>query len=194
LGYRISWYAFHGLTKPEVLELLEGVDTGVPDEANEAPFSFAELPNGWFILFSNDFGLLSEELLAMLSARGLVVGCQVHENLMISLACAYERGAFQWMLTHNSDQGRRDLGVYGSPPPEFAEIRDRLMKEQEDDGGDRSIVDFYFDIPVETARSLSGYRYDRGKYDWGEPVFTVLEVSKNLMFDVGLDEAGEISG
>ena len=176
MGFKISWVGFHGLLKSEVLQIIGGVDSGIVDEANEAPFSIAEVPGVWFILFCNDFGFASEKTLRSLSARGTVLACQVHEGVMFSAAFGYERGKLQWSLTHNSDNGIKDLSVSGSPPPEFAEIRDRLSKEQEDNEGDSGDVDYFFDIPVETAEALCAYRHDRWKFDWGQPTFTILNV------------------
>ena len=176
MGFDISWVGFHGLTKPDVLEIIGGVDTGVVDEANEAPFSIAEGHGGWVILFSNDFEFVSEEVLESFSARGTVVACQVYEGAMVCSAYGYERGEMQWALMHNSENGIRDLSVFGSPPPEFASIRDRLSKEQDDNGGDGAEVDYYFDIPLATAEALCRYRHDRWKFEWGEPIFTVIEI------------------
>jgi hypothetical protein len=93
LGFKISWVGFHGLTKAKALEIIEADDTGIIDEANEAPFSGAEIPGGWFILFSNDFGFVSKKRLESLSAKGTVVACQVHEGVMVSAAYGYEWGA-----------------------------------------------------------------------------------------------------
>ena len=176
MGFKISWVGFHGLTKSEVLKIVGAVDTGVIDEANEAPFSGATIPGGWFILFSNDFGFVSKELLKSLSAKGTVVACQVHEGIMVSAAYGYERGAERWALMHNSENGIRDLSVSGLPPPAFQQIRDRLSQEQEADGGESASVDYFFDIPVDTAESLCAYKHDHWKFDWGQPTFTVLDV------------------
>jgi len=168
--------AFRGLAKPEVLKIIGGVDSGVVDEYNETPFSGAELPGGWFIVFSNDFGFVSEEVLESMSARCTVVACQVHEGIMVSIAYGYERGRQQWVVMHNSENGIRDISVSGSPPPAFAEIRDRLSKKQDDNGGDRAGVDYFFDIPVETAQVVCGFRHDRAVSDQGRRTFTVLDV------------------
>lgn len=174
MGFSISWIGFHGLTKAEVLELVGAVDTGVVDEANEAPLSGAEIPRGWYILFSNDFSYVSKELLKSRSARGVVIACQVHEGCMVSAACGYDRGTERWAVRHVSEIGIRDLTISGSPPPAFAAIRDRLSGQQNADGGADARVDYFFDIPIETASAVCAYRHDRWKFDWGRPVFTVL--------------------
>jgi len=41
-------------------------------------------------------------------------------------------------------------------------------------GGEKADVDYVFDIPVELVTQLCGYRYDKWKFDWGQPVFTTL--------------------
>jgi hypothetical protein len=147
-------------------------DTGEPDEVNEAPFSGAEIPGGWFILFSNDFMFVSRERLAQLSVDCRIVGCQVHEGIMVSAAYGYEHGSRAWELAHNAQQSIYDLSVSGSPPPSFASIRQRLTQKQETTAGG---VDYIFDIPVEVAAAVCKYRYGRLKFDWGVPQFTRLD-------------------
>ena len=61
MGYKISWIGFQGQSKPQVLDLIGGTDTEVVDEANEADFSVAEIPDAWTMLFSNDFDFVSEK-------------------------------------------------------------------------------------------------------------------------------------
>jgi len=170
MGFKISWIGFHGLGKAEILDLIGAADTGVVEEVPESPLCGAELPGGWYILFANDFEFVTEDLLA----RCALVACQLHEGVMYSAAYGYERGEQKWMLTHEGDQEITSLDVSGSPPSQFEGIRERLAKEQEDEGGDASEVDFYFDIPVETAEAVCGYRHDRWDFAWGQPTFTVL--------------------
>lgn len=176
MGFRISWVGFQDLSKADVLQIIGGLDTGTVDEANEAPFSIAELPVGWSILFCNDFDYASEETLKALSARGVLVACQVYEGVMYSAAYEYERGQQRWSVTHDGSEGIRDLSVSGSPAPEFADIRACLSKAQEDEGGDGAGVDYFFDIPIETAAARCAYRHDRWKFAWGRSNFTVVNI------------------
>lgn len=176
MGFKISWVGFHGLTKAEVLEIVGGVDTGVHQEGNEAPFCGAEIPGGWYILWSNDVEFVTLERLQSFSVRGTVVACQVHEGIMVSVAYGYERGEQRWTLFHNSDNGLLDLSVSGSPPPVFESVRDRLSKEQEARGGESANIDYIFDIPVETVEALCGYRHDRWTFAWGRPTFTAINI------------------
>ena len=68
MGFSISWLGFKALSKAEILRRTGFRDTGAYDEANESPFSLAELPNGWTILFSNDFDYGAGEHLIGLSS------------------------------------------------------------------------------------------------------------------------------
>jgi hypothetical protein len=172
VGFKVSWIGFDSIGKTSVLEMTGLQDTGEPDVANEAPFSGAEIPGGWFILFSNDFQFVSPERLAQLSVDCHIVACQVHEGIMVSAAFGYERGRCVWELVHNSQQSTRGLSVSGSPPPSFQSIRQRLMEKQEATVSDEGFkVDYIFDIPVEVAAAICKYRHDRWKFEWGSPQF-----------------------
>lgn len=173
MGFKVSWIGFDGKGKTSALEAVGLQDTGEPDRANEAPFSGAEIPGGWFILFSNNFQFVSRERLAKLSVDCSIVACQVHEGTMVSGAYGYEHGSHVWELVHNSQQSINDLSVSGSPPPSFQSIRQRLMQEQQATAGG---VDYIFDIPVEVAASVCKYRHDQWKFEWGEPRFVRLDV------------------
>ena len=95
---------------------------------------------------------------------------------MVSAAYGYDRGNAQWSVIHDAQQGISDLSLSGSPPVELNYIRERLSGEQQDAGGEGADVDYIFDIPVELAATVCGYRHDRWKFDWGEPRFYVLDV------------------
>ncbi len=173
MGFKISWIGFHGATKDQVLQTAGLRDTGEGDEANEAPFSGAEIPGGWFILFSNDFDFASPERVASFSSDCRIVACQVHEGIMASISYAIERGTSRWQIEHNSQKHSNDLSVTGSPPATFHSIQDRLRQLQADSQAPRA--NYIFEIPVETAESVCGYRHDRWRFAWGKPIFTRLE-------------------
>ena len=172
MGFKISWIGFEGIGKERALEKLGLLETGETDEANEAPFSGAEIPGDWFILFSNDFEFASPGRLAALSVDCRVVALQVHETVMMSVAHSYERGNCVWGLVHDAQEGINNLSVSGSPPAAFQSVHQRLTQKQEGAVG----IDYIFDIPVETAASVCGYQHDRWKFEWGEPTFTRLDV------------------
>jgi hypothetical protein len=36
-------------------------------------------------------------------------------------------------------------------------------------------VDYVFDIPVDLAEAMTGYRHDRLRFTWGAPHFTIVK-------------------
>jgi hypothetical protein len=178
MGFSISWIAFQTNDKHRVLSSIGLVDTGEADEANESPASGAVLPTGWYVVFFNDYAFATPERLAKFSAGRTVIACQVEEHVMASASFLYENGRRAWSVTHESERGPYDLSVDGEPPALFSSLRDVLLKQQEDAGGENADVDFVFDVPVQLAAELCGYRHDRAKFDWGEPEFSRLEPVK----------------
>jgi len=140
VGFRVSWVGFKRIDKNSALEKVGLRDTGDPDEVNEAPFSGAEIPGGWFILFSNDFLFVSRERLSKLSTDCSVVACQVHEGIMVSIAYGYEHGNRVWEVAHNAQRSWDDLSIFGAPPVPLQSIQQRHMQNRNT-----------FDIPIEVA-------------------------------------------
>jgi hypothetical protein len=105
---------------------------------------------------------------------GETVYCFVEEHVMVSAASLWRDGKQVWRVTHDGQESADHLSTDGVAPPAFASIRDKYLAvqaaEREED------VDHIFDIPVELARELTGFRHDQeplGVSD-GEP-FEVLE-------------------
>jgi hypothetical protein len=74
-------------------------------------------------------------------------------------AYGYEHGSRVSELVHDGRQGVDDLSVFGSLPPSFQSIRQRLTQEREATVG--GAVDYIFDVPVEVATAVCKYRHDR---------------------------------
>lgn len=174
MGYSISWIAFYGLSKSEVLSRTHLIDTAEPDEANESPISGSELPARWYVLFLNEFmhPYVSPESLRELSVGCTVVGCQVEEHVMSSGSFLYQNGTCIWNVVHAAAKGLYDLQIDGNPPESFA--ASEFRQAQDEAGGQMAGVDHMFDAPVELARRICGYRHDLWKFDWGQPLFTKL--------------------
>jgi hypothetical protein len=171
MGFSISWIGFRGISKAEVLSRTSLRDTGVLDDALESPFSIAEFPDGWIILHSNDFNYASPEKVARLSSGCRVIACLIEEHVMFSAAACFEDANNVWSIVHDSERGIYALETTGYLPAEFAAARDQLSKEQDDNGGDKSDVDFIFDVPLDTAAAICGYKHDIWTGDSGDPSF-----------------------
>ena len=87
---------------------------------------------------------------------------------MVSKATGWKDGQMVWSVTHDAQKDKRHLDVQGTPPAEFAAIRDGLFAKQTPG------CDYIFDIPVETARSITGYRHDQDVPGLSGEVFEVL--------------------
>jgi hypothetical protein len=174
MGFKIAWLGFSGKESRDVLRLLHLADTGIVDEANESPVSVAALPNGWTIVWLDRFDhpFAEDASLRLFSQGCTVVAVHVHEGIMFCAAELYRDGAPVWSVVHNAQESLYDLQTEGDLPAAFAEIRARLTTDQDGDGGDEAVVDHIFDIPVETAMALCGFRHDLTQYDWGVPHFT----------------------
>jgi hypothetical protein len=115
-----------------------------------------------------------------LSSSGCeLVTCFVEEHVMVSRATGWKDGHLRWSVTHDAQKGLMHLDVQGEPPPGFAAIRDRKLAEQAADDGS---VDWLFEIPVETARSVVGYLHNEDVPGLSGDVFKVLARPKNPSF------------
>jgi len=172
MGYAISWLAVKGKPAQEIREALGFRPTGEREEIPESEFSAVEMPNGWYLIVRNNYSapVASDEAIRKLSASGCEsVTCSVEEHVMVSTATGWENGRMKWSIVHDCDKGKRHLDVQGDLPPGFAAIRDTLLSKSKPD------VDYIFDIPVETAKSVTGYRYDGDVPGLSGDVFQVLE-------------------
>ena len=177
MGYRISWLAAKGLSAAKLLDHFALVSSDEPDEANEAAFSVTELPTGWTVLWSNDQTFASIERCQPLSKLAPVLSCWVNETVMFSSANYFENGDYRWFVGHNAQESPRDLASGGDLPAQFEGIRTRLLAEQDAEDADRAEVDFVFDIPLELAQSVCGFKHDLCEFDWGTPQFVGAERS-----------------
>jgi len=164
MGFSMSWAAVKGGTPQAVFDALQLRGTGEREDVPDSDITGTELPGGWYMVASNRDGLelTTDAVLANLSGVGEVVMCFIEEHVMFSSAACWRNGQRVWSIEHDagSKKGVYDLVVEGEPPPSFAAVRDRLFAEQSAAGGAKAEVDHIFDIPVELAYSLAGYRPD----------------------------------
>jgi hypothetical protein len=177
MGFSISWIAFKGLGKTEVLRRSGLRDAGCKEETPAPSFCLAELPAGWVILFANCFDYVTPRRLTLLSAAATVLACKIEEHVMFSAAAGYLDGQEVWSVWHDAQRSIYNLETEGALPPELQPIRQRLTGRQDKEGGRNAGVDHIFDIPVELAAALTGYRHDHTHFDWGQPRFVNLETA-----------------
>ena len=177
MGWMCSWVAVQGVAKGEILEALDLVETGerVEPGSRRRGLCCLDRPDGWTVVFSEDFEWANGKRLLELSHLGLAVACQFEDKVeMTSIASSAKEGVELWRIAHINDPIYR-LDVSGEPPTELAGIRERTFREQEEQGGDESGVDLIFDIPLEVAEAVCGYRADEE-----EALFDALERAGKL--------------
>lgn len=172
MGFKISWIAVAGTTKPQLLSVLGFSDTHEEDEANEAPFSAADLGNGWSLIWSNDFEWADASLLVDLPSEVSAVVVQVHEGVMYSAAKGLRGANIVWSLVHDAQQDQMHLDVVGEPP-ELGPVREALLTEQAAD--DTEEVDYVFSIPVEIAARITAFSHEEWDLRTAQrPYFTAV--------------------
>ncbi len=157
MGFSLSWLAVRGKDAEAVRRQLGVSGTGEHEDVPDSPLLGAELPTGWYLVVANHSVVEETEPVSELSTGGEVVTCFVEEHVMYSRASGWKDGKRLWSITHDSQHGIDHLEAEGDPPAQFIPVRDRLTAKQISRGD----ADFIFDIPVEVAHALTGFRHDR---------------------------------
>ena len=92
---------------------------------------------------------------------------------MVSMSACYAHGQEVWQVVYDCSWAPSGLAVSGHSPPDLAEIRRRLSPD-----GDETTADA-FDIPIELAKAVRGYRKDTSRYPWGELTYVVAEPAQS---------------
>ena len=176
MGYSQSWLAVKGKPPAAVLDALSLRGTGTREEIAESPIVGAELPSGWYLVVTDRSGhpLMREQILERLSAACEVVTGDVEEHVMVSVATGWKDGRRVWSVTHDAQRDMEHLDTHGELPATFSGIRDGLRSKQQAAGGRKADVDYIFDVPVELAKTLTGYRHDADIPGTGGHPFEVL--------------------
>ncbi|MBW8910456.1 MAG: hypothetical protein JF564_00815 [Sphingomonas sp.] len=170
MGLSSSWMGFQNVSKDQLLEQLGLTETGEEGYFEEVakPYAYAELPGGWLILFVDDFDWADPQRVVELSEHGLVIGCQFNDKSMMgSVVSAAEKGGALWQVSHRPDyepHSAYHLDVKGDPPPALTALRDRHVRDQDEEGGEDAGVDHIFEVPLELAKQVCGFRYDESEH------------------------------
>lgn len=176
MGFNMSWIVVDGIDQNALYDALDLAPTGeTPDRydlgTSRVPLAGATLKSGWCAVFAN--GTLVMDVttgtnpprLMRLPAKSRSITCVVLEGPMVSYASLWQGGRHTWEIQHNRSYGVRHLEASGDLPPEFAGFRDVAMDKQrsqeESRGPGEWSVDYVFDVPLDTAAMITGYRYGR---------------------------------
>lgn len=156
MGLSQSWLAVRSERADEVLGALSIVRTGEFEEAPESKICGIGLPSGWYLVLWNRCDYAEGLPLAELSRGGEVQTFSVEEHVMVCGTAHWSEGREQWSVWHDAQEGEDHLDTGGTLPRELVDIRSTLLA-QATPGSD---VDDVFEVPVEIAHAVTGYRYD----------------------------------
>jgi hypothetical protein len=173
VGFNMSWIFVNGIDENALYEALELTATGeTPDPldlgTSYVPLAGAVLKSGSCAVFAQ-YSLVMDVTvgtnpmrLARLPAKSRCITCVVLEHAMVSYASLWQDGGHAWQIRHDASQGEQHLETSGDLPSAFAGFRDVALDKQRATGksGQRR-VDYVFDVPLDTAATITGYRSDR---------------------------------
>jgi hypothetical protein len=197
LGYNMSWILVDEITEEALYDCLDLAPTGeMPDRydlgTSYVPLAGAVLKSGWCAVFAK-YALVMDATvgktptpLTRLPAKSRCITCVVLEHAMVSYASLWQGGHPVWEIWHDSGQGRSHLEARGDLPVAFKEFCDTAMKKQRaEDAHDKPGgwgVDYVFDVPIDTAASVVGYRHDRGvEEDFFKALRTLTPANGNVL-------------
>jgi len=176
MGSSISWFASRKTVPKEVMdEITQGLRKersqfmermaaanpsfakGFMSRMSEAGVvSNQHLPSGWHAVYVERGDVIHTfgPLLQKLSIGTTVVACFIEEHVMYCSAAQWDNGQLTWTVIHDSQKGRNNIQTTGTPPPQYKKIYADLKVKQ--DAPDA--CDFLFDVPVETAKAVTGIR------------------------------------
>ena len=163
MGVSLSWVGIQAMSADEVHAKLGLTGTGAIGDFYDFPLGGLMLPSGWYLLAAKrcDHVILSDRFLREVSAGSTIVACSIEEHVMYQSAAFWDGGREIWSVQHRGgDCEIMDLVVKGSPPDTLRELHARHLAEQEAEGGADADVDYIAEIPLELARSITGFKHD----------------------------------
>jgi hypothetical protein len=177
MGTSTSWIAVEGASVEEVARELRLT----PGSADSPGYQAAMLPSGWVVLvraLEDDGVVANPALLETLSRSRRVVGVDEESHVMYSAAAAWNRGREVWAVIHSSEQARAHLAARGELPTGWAETRDERLAEQAEADAAGDDVDYVYEVPLEVAKLVVGFRLDSDDDDDLEYVTLVATAPK----------------
>jgi hypothetical protein len=196
VGFNMSWVFVDEINEDALYNALDLAATGVtPDEhdlgTSHVALAGAALKSGWCAVFAN-YALVmdatvgtSPPRLMRLPARSRCITCVILEHAMVSYASLWQEGRYVWQIRHDSSQGRGHLEVRGDLPSEFGDFRSIAMDKQRAEDARRKSgewgVDYFFDVPLDTAATITGYRNSAVEKDFFRNLQALVTTRGNVL-------------
>jgi hypothetical protein len=177
MGFALSWIGIRGMSPEAAVEKAGFRLTGHQEEFPESPVTCARLESGWCVIVMNrsmdahDGSIDPSQFLP----GAEIVTCMLEEHVMASGFSRWTNGERVLSVEHDSQQGARHLEISGNLSSEAkAIIEEATSSQNKEDEGDAE-VDFFFDIPINIAYGLTGFRHDHANPDGVAARFEVLD-------------------
>ena len=196
MGFNMSWVLVDQINEDALYDALDLAATGVtPDEhdlgTSHVPLAGAALKSGWCAVFAQ-YALVMDATvgtnparLMRLPARSRCITCVVLEHAMVSYASLWHDGRYAWQIRHDSSQGRGHLEVRGDLPSAFGDFRSIAMDKQRAEDARRKsgewAVDYFFDVPLDTAATITGYRNSAVEKDFFRNLQSLVSTKGNVL-------------
>ena len=191
MGFNMSWVFVDEIELDELYAALDVKSTGQPADpydlgTSRVPLAGLRPTAGWCAIFGRYSSVLDIAIgtdpprLARLPARFRAITCVVLEHAMISYASLWQGGRQIWEIRHQPIKEQpAHLDFWGDLPPDFFRSREAALEKQRGNDG----VDFVFDVPLDAAAVITGYRHDRGmgKESAFQEVTTLKPINGNVL-------------
>jgi len=165
----MSWLAVEAPTSEYLLQNLRLTSTTETAMFGESLFTGSNLPSGWFILVINqcEHEFIKPKVLESLSSNVDVVACSIEEHVMWSTAEMWRNGSRVWRIEHDGQKGISHISASGLLPDGYQAIERRFAEQQRNSSGVGSDTDYFFEVPLQTARSIVGFKHDESGVEGG---------------------------
>lgn len=183
MGFSISWIAVRYKTPDTLLEELSLKRTGEMSEYPEAPICGRTLPGGWFMLVFDEINhpLVTTKSFAAISKDCDAVICSIEEHVMVATSELWRNGEQIWRIEHDAQQSIDHIEASGNLPSEYAAIVEEYATQQENAGGKKADTDYFFEIPLQIAKNIVGFKHDESDFqDEGFEEFQDVAVSPKI--------------
>ena len=169
MGFNTSWIFVDRIDQESLYGALDLVATDtIPDQSDlgtsHVSLAGAALTSGWCAVFAKyalamDLTVGTEPpRLTRLPAQSRCMTCVVLEHAMASYASLWHEARLVWEIRHD---GGDHLEASGDLPQDFARIRDIALNKQRGSSRGISGIDYLFDVPLDTAATITKYRHNR---------------------------------
>ena len=177
MGVSISWLAVKDMEPEAVHKQLGLLSSREFDSDPKHPFLGRLLPSGWYLVVANrcDHPIVLDEMLSAISVHSRVVAATVEEHVMSCSSTSWWNGQLEWRVQHEADKGVTHLQVSGTPPDDLETLRQGALARQlchDDEPG----VDYIFDVPLDLAKRVVGFRHDESEPGPELEYFEILKV------------------